>query len=242
MNGPDRILAILRETLSGSDAGLLLEVLEREIAKILGRPISRKNLEDILVRHPDQFELGSGGRWRVRVQTQEVEPEETGPVPRTPLTRGRFVVFDLETLGKEAEGEETEIIEIALARYEGGRKVETWQTFVRPGTPIPPLITELTTIRNEDVADAPDQKEALEQFFRRVSGYPVIAHNGLAFDGAVLRNVAARVGRQRSRRFHVAGYSSAGSALPSAARSTAHERGARQALRVPPPGRAPCGC
>lgn len=104
------------------------------------------------------------------------------------------MIFDLETLGRETAGEETEIIEIALARYEDGQRVETWQTFVRPGAAIPPFITELTTIRDEDVADAPSQNEALEEFFARVQGLPVIAHNGLAFDGAVLHNVAERVG------------------------------------------------
>src|SRR2546427_2360447 len=102
MNGPDRILAILREALSRADEGLLLEVLEREIAKILGRPISRKNLEDILVRHPYHFDLGPGGRWRIKVQREEVEPEDVGPTSRAPLTRGGFIIFDLETLGKEA--------------------------------------------------------------------------------------------------------------------------------------------
>src|SRR5262249_35406783 len=116
------------------------------------------------------------------------------PSGRQPLERGRFVIFDLETLGRETAGEETEIIEIALARYEDGQQVETWQTFVRPGVAIPPFITALTTIRDEDVADAPSQKEALEEFFARVHSLPVIAHNGLAFDGAVLRNVAERVG------------------------------------------------
>src|SRR5262249_62190313 len=91
------------------------------------------------------------------------------------LRRGSFVVFDLETLGKEAENEDTEIIEIALARYEDGRKVDVWQTFVRPSTAIPPLTTELTSIRNDDVRDAPDQRQAIEEFLRRVRRNPPLA-------------------------------------------------------------------
>jgi hypothetical protein len=47
---------------------------------------------------------------------------------------------------------------------------------------------------NEFTKRSTSQKEALEEFFARVHGLPVIAHNGLTFDGAVLRNVAERVG------------------------------------------------
>jgi DNA polymerase III epsilon subunit-like protein len=195
MSPQDRILEILQEALRVAVEGMLLEVLEREVARALGRPISRKSLEGLLVRNPERFEVDAGGRWRLRVRVEEIEPEDSGlPPGRQLLERGRFVVFDLETLGREAAGEETEIIEIALARYEDGQRVETWQTFVRPEAAIPPFITELTTICDEDVADAPSQKEALEEFFARVHGLPVIAHNGLAFDGAVLHNVAKRVG------------------------------------------------
>jgi ATP-dependent DNA helicase DinG len=131
----------------------------------------------------------------LKVREDVIEPEDAGPpAGRNVLRRGSYVVFDLETLGREAEGEATEIIEIALARYEGGKKVDAWQTFVRPSTSIPPLTTELTSIRNDDVRDAPDQREAIEEFLRRVRGYPLIAHNGFAFDGAVIRSVAERVG------------------------------------------------
>jgi DNA polymerase III epsilon subunit-like protein len=185
MSARDRVLQILGEALLDAPGGAQLEVLEREVGRILGRPVSRKSLEEVLVRHPERFEADAGGRWRLRVRADVVEPEDVGPPRgRSVLRRGSYVVFDLETLGKEAEGEDTEIIEIALARYEGGKKVDTWQTFA----------TELTSIRNDDVWDAPDQRQAIEVFLSRVRGYPLIAHNGFAFDGAVLRNVAARVG------------------------------------------------
>ena len=178
MSPQDRLLEILQEALRVAGEGILLEVLEREVAHTLGRPVSRKSLEGLLVRNPERFAVDAGGHWRLRVRVEEIEPEDPGPPPgRQPLARGRFVIFDLETLGREAAGEETEIIEIALARYENGQQVETWQTFVRPGAAIPPFITELTTIRDEDVADAPSQQEALAEFFARVNGFPVIAHN-----------------------------------------------------------------
>ncbi|MBK7994746.1 MAG: hypothetical protein IPK14_15605 [Blastocatellia bacterium] len=75
------------------------------------------------------------------------------------MKHGCYVVFDLETLGKDAESEETEIIEIAYARYENNKQVESWQTFVKPSVDIPQLITELTTIEDKDVCNAPNQKK-----------------------------------------------------------------------------------
>src|SRR5262249_15820289 len=131
MSPQDRIREILQEALRVAETGMLLEVLEREVARALGRPVSRKSLEGLLVRNPERLEVDAGGRWRLRAQIEEIEPEEPGPSSgRQLLERGRFVIFDIETLGRETAGEETEIIKIALARYEDGQRVEIWQTFV----------------------------------------------------------------------------------------------------------------
>src|SRR5215213_7678791 len=194
----DLIIQFISETLRSSPEGVQFEMLEHAVADKLGRPVARGSLRNLLVRNSNLFVEDAGGRWRLRIHAEAVEPEDSEPAAgqpaRQPLGRGRFVVFDLETLGREADGDEIEIIEIALARYENGHSVETWQTFVRPSTSIPKLITELTTITDDDVSDAPGQREALEEFFRRTAGYPLIAHNGSAFDGVVLCNVAPRVG------------------------------------------------
>jgi len=98
---------MLQEALRAAGEGILLEVLERDVARALGRPVSRKSLEGLLVRNPERFEVDAGGRWRLRARVEEVEAEDPGPPPgRQPLERGRFVIFDLETLGREAAGEE----------------------------------------------------------------------------------------------------------------------------------------
>jgi ATP-dependent DNA helicase RecQ len=194
----DQIIEFINETLRSSPEGMQFEGLEHAIAVKLGRPLGRANLRNLLVRNSNLFIEDAGGRWRARINDEEIEPEDSTSADdqstRQPLQRGRFVIFDLETLGREADSEDIEIIEIAFASYVDGHRVETWQTFVRPSTNIPLLITELTTITDNDVSDAPDQREALEEFFRRTDGYPLVAHNGFAFDGVVLRNVAARVG------------------------------------------------
>lgn len=189
------ILQLLEEVLWTRPDGAQFEVLEREVAGKLNRAVSKRSLHDLLVRHSDRFVEDAGGRWRLRAEGGPAEAADDEPrQARAPLARGRYVVFDLETLGREADGDEIEIIEIAYARFEEGAVVERWQTFVRPATAIPPQIVELTNITDADVADSPSQAEALEEFFRRTRGLPLIAHNGFEFDGVVLRNVAARHG------------------------------------------------
>ncbi|HYO90147.1 MAG TPA: exonuclease domain-containing protein, partial [Pyrinomonadaceae bacterium] len=173
----DRIIQFINETLRSSPEGMQFEVLERAVTVRLGHRVARGSLRNLLVRNSNLFVEDAGGRWRLRIHAETVGPEDgelvAGQATRQPLRRGRFVVFDLETLGREADSEEIEIIEIAFARYEEGRRVETWQTFVRPSTSIPKLITELTTITDDDVSDAPGQREALEDFFHRTAGYPL---------------------------------------------------------------------
>jgi ATP-dependent DNA helicase RecQ len=194
----ERIIQIITDCLRASPGGIQLEVLEREVARELGRPVSRSNLRTLLVRNSKLFLEDAGARWKLKLLTETIEPEDSAP-PRveygdSAIQRGRFVVFDLETLGREPDSDEIEIIEIAFAKYENGLRVQTWQSFVCPSKSIPQAITELTTIKDEDVSNAPDQNEALARFFQLTAGYPLIAHNGLAFDGVVLTNVAKRVG------------------------------------------------
>ena len=108
-----------------------------------------------------------------------------------PLT-GEFCVFDTETTGLDPGVEY--LTEIGGVIVRNGEVVEEFDTFVKPGKPITPKITELTGITNEMVADAPGEKEALEAFLKFAGDRILVGHNVHAFDMRFLRAAAKRSG------------------------------------------------
>ena len=75
-----------------------------------------------------------------------------------------------------------------------GEVVEEFDTFVKPGKPITPKITELTGITNEMVDNAPSEAEALKAFLEFADGRILVAHNAHSFDIRFLRAAAKRSG------------------------------------------------
>ena len=96
------------------------------------------------------------------------------------------VVLDTETTGLSFK--DCNLIEISAARISGREVVERFQTFVDPGTPIPPEIEQLTGIRSIDVAGAPDDRTAVAALASFVAGAPVLAHNA-TFDRTFIEGV-----------------------------------------------------
>lgn len=108
-----------------------------------------------------------------------------------------MIVFDIETTGLSVQN--CKITEIGAVRLRNGEVTDRFDTFVDPEEPIPPEITELTSITNEMVAGAPKVKEALELFFSFISDQPnqppklLVAHNA-NFDISFIRTFAERCG------------------------------------------------
>ncbi len=86
-----------------------------------------------------------------------------------------FVVFDLETTGFSPVSDR--IIEIGAVKVEHGRITDRFSTFVNPKVPIPFRITQLTSINDSMVMDAPDIETVLPQFLAFAGDAALVAHN-----------------------------------------------------------------
>lgn len=86
-----------------------------------------------------------------------------------------FVVFDLETTGFSPT--RNRIIEIGAVKVVNGKISDRFSTFVNPKVPIPPRITEVTSITDDMVADAPEINTVLPEFLTFCEGCVLVAHN-----------------------------------------------------------------
>lgn len=106
------------------------------------------------------------------------------PAGRAP----EFVAVDIETTGLDASSDR--IIEIGAVRFSREGVIDRFQTLVRPGVPIPPAIRLMTSIRDEDVLDAPPPAQAVSEFAVFAGGRPLVGHN-VAFDLGFLMEAGA---------------------------------------------------
>ena len=97
------------------------------------------------------------------------------------LAKNQVVVFDFETTGLNPyQGDK--IIEIGAVKLVNGAMVEQFRTLVNPGMPIPPDSTKVHHLTDEDVADAPTAKQALQDFYKFTRGCVLSGYNIVGFD------------------------------------------------------------
>lgn len=101
------------------------------------------------------------------------------------------VVFDIETTGLSVVT--CKITEIGAVKIRDGKVVDRYSTFVNPECHIPEEITELTSITDDMVKDAPTVREVLPEFLAFVGDDLLVAHNA-GFDTGFIRYVAKEQG------------------------------------------------
>ena len=102
---------------------------------------------------------------------------------------GEFIAFDLETTGLDPRN--CRIIEIGAVLFQGGEIKDTFDIFVDPEVHIPPEITKLTGITDNDVDGAMKEEEAVTKFLEFAKDLPLIAHNA-SFDTSFIHAVCER--------------------------------------------------
>jgi DNA polymerase-3 subunit epsilon/ATP-dependent DNA helicase DinG len=95
-----------------------------------------------------------------------------------------IVAIDIETTGLDPRRDA--IIEIGAVRFNEEGIQNEWRSFVNPGRPIPPFISQLTGIRNEDVVHAPTIRSVAAELAVFVEESPVLGQN-VGFDLSFIR-------------------------------------------------------
>ena len=87
-----------------------------------------------------------------------------------------FYVTDIETTGQKPD--DSEIIEIATVKVQNSKITEHFCSYVKPKSPIPEYITQMTGIANEDVKNSPSIDVVLKEWIQFISaGHYFCAHN-----------------------------------------------------------------
>ncbi|KIR01379.1 DNA polymerase III alpha subunit [Lachnospiraceae bacterium TWA4] len=116
---------------------------------------------------------------------------ETVKNPREYTLSDNFVVFDIETTGLNSTVHE--IIEIGAVKVSGGKICDRYSVFVKPTSPIPLAIEELTSISDEMVKDAKPIEEILPEFLEFSKDCVLVAHNA-SFDVGFITKKASNMG------------------------------------------------
>lgn len=110
-----------------------------------------------------------------------------------PLDQATFSVVDVETTGLSAN--KNRIIEIALVKIENLKITDKLHYLVNPQTYIPPFITSLTGIDNDDVIGAPVFSDIVEEIISFIDNTILTAHN-FPFDSSFLNTEFMISGRE----------------------------------------------
>lgn len=112
----------------------------------------------------------------VWIRTLMKESRKNQDVMMTPLLELDYMSLDSETTGFHAETDH--ILSLAAVPIKEGEvdSSKYYYTLVNPGVSIPPFISELTGIRDEDVSTAPSLQEVIHSFLRYLGDRMIIGY------------------------------------------------------------------
>lgn len=108
------------------------------------------------------------------------------------LTNTPLVFIDCETTGLDPRN--CRMIEVAAIRCINGEEVARFTSFIKIDREIPPFITKLTGITAEDLKDAPEFRDIVDQLDEILKDGLFVAHNAV-FDYGFFKSEYIRAGR-----------------------------------------------
>ncbi len=103
-----------------------------------------------------------------------------------------IIFFDLEATG--VDHAQDRIVELAMIKIHPDGKREQYVKRINPGMPIPPVVTAIHGISDEDVKDAPLFKNIAHQVFDWMKNCDLAGYNSNKFDIPLLAEELLRVG------------------------------------------------
>ena len=103
----------------------------------------------------------------------------------TELPDETYVALDLETTGLDPQRDA--IIEVGAVKFRGNEELGRFSSLVNPRRKLPPFITSLTGITQEEVDSAPGWRQVAQELRRFLADLPMVGHN-VGFDVAFLRS------------------------------------------------------
>ncbi|MBF0714193.1 PolC-type DNA polymerase III [Gemella sp. GH3] len=108
------------------------------------------------------------------------------------LKDATYVVFDVETTGLSAERDK--LIEIAAIKVKNGKEIDTFESYINPERSISQLITNITSITNEDVKNAPLEQEVMTNFYNWLDNDDILVAHNAKFDLGFIGKSFERLG------------------------------------------------
>lgn len=101
-----------------------------------------------------------------------------------------YVSLDLETTGFDPEKDQ--VIEFGAVKFDLSGPKETLKFFVKSSIPIPPIVTHITKIKDEDLLDANPLEDHIQEIEAFIGDLPIIGHN-ISFDTGFLKAKGVKV-------------------------------------------------